>query len=269
MATLAAAIPVATAWASCRRPGAGRRGRTFFAARSSSSSSADDRKALFGRVAPVYDQIMDVFSLGQHRAWKRDCVSWSRAKRGDKVLDLCCGSGDLAFLVSEMVGLHGEVMAVDFSGQQLQTAARRAEQRWKPCYGNIRWIEGDALDLPFEDCDFDAVTMGYGLRNVVDKPKAMEEIFRVLKPGSTASILDINKKSLFLIQSWVVDNLVDICARYGYGLTEEYKYLKHSISEYLTEEELEKLAQDVGFSSAEHHDLAGGLMGNLVATRSS
>ncbi|PNT74735.1 hypothetical protein BRADI_1g21164v3 [Brachypodium distachyon] len=215
MATLAAAIPVATAWASCRRPGAGRRGRTFFAARSSSSSSADDRKALFGRVAPVYDQIMDVFSLGQHRAWKRDCVSW--AKRGDKVLDLCCGSGDLAFLVSEMVGLHGEVMAVDFSGQQLQTAARRAEQRWKPCYGNIRWIEGDALDLPFEDCDFDAVTMGYGLRNVVDKPKAMEEIFRVLKP----------------------------------------------------EEELEKLAQDVGFSSAEHHDLAGGLMGNLVATRSS
>lgn len=168
-----------------------------------------------------------------------------------------------------MVGLHGEVMAVDFSGQQLQTAARRAEQRWKPCYGNIRWIEGDALDLPFEDCDFDAVTMGYGLRNVVDKPKAMEEIFRVLKPGSTASILDINKKSLFLIQSWVVDNLVDICARYGYGLTEEYKYLKHSISEYLTEEELEKLAQDVGFSSAEHHDLAGGLMGNLVATRSS
>ncbi|KAE8814975.1 2-phytyl-1,4-beta-naphthoquinone methyltransferase, chloroplastic [Hordeum vulgare] len=118
----------------------------------------------------------DVLSLGQHRTWKGICVSWSKAKRGDRVLDLCCGSGDLAFLLSQKVDLDGEVMGVDFSGQQLQTAASRHDQRWKACYKNIKWIEGGALDLPFTDRYFDAVTFGYGLHNVVDKPKAMREI---------------------------------------------------------------------------------------------
>ncbi|KAL5216162.1 hypothetical protein ABZP36_007563 [Zizania latifolia] len=176
MAALTAAISSAPA---APNPGARRRG--FSVVRC--SSAADERQALFSRIAPVYDHLNDVLSLGQHRTWKRICVSWSRAKRGDRVLDLCCGSGDLAFLLSQKVGLDGEVMAVDFSSQQLQTAANRQEQRWKPCYKNIKWIEGDALDLPFTDCYFDAVTVGYGLRNVVDKSKAMQEIFRVLKPG--------------------------------------------------------------------------------------
>ncbi|KAI4979718.1 hypothetical protein ZWY2020_016471 [Hordeum vulgare] len=91
----------------------------------------------------------------------------SMAKRGDRVLDLCCGSRDLAFLLSQKVDLDGE---------QLQTAASRQDQRWKACYKNIKWIEGDALDLPFTDRYFDVVTVGYGLHNVVDKPKAMREI---------------------------------------------------------------------------------------------
>uniref|UniRef100_A0A0D3FXR8 2-phytyl-1,4-beta-naphthoquinone methyltransferase, chloroplastic n=1 Tax=Oryza barthii TaxID=65489 RepID=A0A0D3FXR8_9ORYZ len=225
-----------------------------------SSSAADERQALFSRIAPVYDHLNDVLSLGQHRTWKRICVSWSRARRGDRVLDLCCGSGDLAFLLSQKVGLDG---------QQLQTAASRQDQRWKPCYKNIKWIEGDALDLPFTDCYFDAVTVGYGLRNVVDKPKAMREILRVLKPGSRASILDFNKSSsLFTtsLQSWMIDNVVVPLAS-GYGLTEEYKYLKSSILHYLTEKELEELAKEAGFSAAKHYELGGGLMGDLVATR--
>nr|BAJ97836.1 predicted protein [Hordeum vulgare subsp. vulgare] len=233
------------------------------------SSASDERQALFSRIAPVYDHLNDVLSLGQHRTWKRICVSWSKAKRGDRVLDLCCGSGDLAFLLSQKVGLDGQVMGVDFSGQQLQTAASRQDQRWKACYKNIKWIEGDALDLPFTDRYFDAVTVGYGLRNVVDKPKAMREILRVLKPGSRASVLDFNKSSSFFtasLQSWAIDNVVVPLAS-SYGLTEEYKYLKSSISQYLTGEELEKLVKEAGFSSAKHYELGGGLMGNLVATR--
>lgn len=198
-----------------------------------------------------------MLSLGQHRTWKRICVSWSRARTGDRILDLCCGSGDLAFLLSQKVGVDGEVMGVDFSRQQLQTAADRRDQRWKPCYKNIKWIQGDALDLPFTDYYFDAVTVGYGLRNVVDKSKAMREIFRVLKPGSRASILDFNKSSSFFttsFQSLVIDNVVVPLAS-GYGFTEEYKYLKSSISQYLTGEELEKLAKEAGFSAAKHYEL--------------
>ncbi|KAE8790451.1 2-phytyl-1,4-beta-naphthoquinone methyltransferase, chloroplastic [Hordeum vulgare] len=140
------------------------------------------------------------------------CVSWSMAKRGDRVLDLCCGTGDLALLASEKVGLDGQVVAVDFSREQLQAAASRAERQWKPCYSNIRWMEGDALALPFADCSFNAVTMGYGLRNVVDKSKAMiKGIDSRYRQALTAS----HRAPL-------------------YGLAEEYKYLKGSISQYLT-----------------------------------
>lgn len=99
------------------------------------------------------------------------------------MLDLCCGSGDLTFLLSERVGSQGETNGVDFSSEQLSIASSRQRSRWRRCYSNIAWSVGDAVDLRFPDEHFDAITVGYGLRNIVDKPKAMEEIFRVLKPG--------------------------------------------------------------------------------------
>ncbi|KAJ6800048.1 2-phytyl-1,4-beta-naphthoquinone methyltransferase, chloroplastic [Iris pallida] len=228
-----------------------------------------ERQALFSRIAPVYDNLNDLLSLGQHRTWKRMSVSWSGAKKGDRVLDLCCGSGDLAFLLSEKVGPDGEVIALDFSREQLSIASTRQDLFWKACYKNIEWVEGDALNVPFTDCYFDAITMGYGLRNVIDKQKSMQEIFRVLKPGSRVSILDFNKatsSAVSFIQGWAIDNMVVPVASL-YGLSGEYEYLKVSIAEFLTGEELEKLATEVGFSNANHYEIGGGLMGNLVATR--
>lgn len=130
-------------------------------------------------------------------------------------------------------------------------------------------MEGNALDLPFPDGYFDAVTMGYGLRNVIDRDKAAAEIFRVLRPGCKVSILDFNKsKQLFtsLIQEWMIDNVV-VPVAIGYGVAEEYKYLKSSIKEYLTGKELEQLGRMAGFSDVKFYEIAGGLMGNLVATR--
>ncbi|KAI3696495.1 hypothetical protein L1987_79513 [Smallanthus sonchifolius] len=191
------------------------------------------------------------------------------AKLGSNVLDLCCGSGDLAFLLSQKVGLNGQVIGLDFSREQLMVASSRQQSQSKACYRNLKWVQGDALDLPFSDCYFDAITMGYGLRNVIDKFKAMKEVYRVLKPGSKASILDFNKSTdefRTSIQGWMIDNIVVPVAA-GYGLSEEYQYLKSSIQEFLTGEELEHLALKVGFSSAKHFEVGGGLMGNLVATR--
>ncbi|KAL6011481.1 hypothetical protein ACLOJK_001929 [Asimina triloba] len=187
-------------------------------------------------------RLNDLLSLGQHRIWKRMAVSWSGARRGDLVLDVCCGSGDLAFLLSEKVGFEGQVTGLDFSREQLSIAsARQASSFWKACYKNIMWIEGNALDLPFPECSFDAITIGYGLRNVVDKPAAMKE-------------------------EWIIDNVV-VPAASNYGLEKEYAYLKSSIENFLTGDELEKLAKDVGFSKARHYEIGGGLMGTLVATR--
>lgn len=231
--------------------------------------SSNERQALFNRISPVYDNLNDLLSLGQHRIWKRMAVSWSGAKKGDNVLDLCCGSGDLAFLLSEKVGLQGNVTGYDFSRDQLLVASSREDFLMKVCHSNIVWIEGDALDLPFPEACFDAITVGYGLRNLVDKPKAMKEIFKVLKPGSKVSILDFNKSAEPLttsIQEWMIDNVVVPVAS-NYGLAKEYKYLKNSIREFLTGRELEKLALETGFSQAKHYEIGGGLMGNLVATR--
>ncbi|KAI9169526.1 hypothetical protein LWI28_013618 [Acer negundo] len=229
----------------------------------------NERQALFNRIAPVYDNLNDVLSMGQHRIWKRMAVTWSGAKSGDNVLDLCCGSGDLAFLLSEKVWPAGKVTGLDFSEDQLSMASSRQDLLSKVCYRNIEWVEGDALDLPFSDCFFDGITMGYGLRNVVDRRKALQEMFRVLKPGSRISVLDFNKSTQPItatIQEWMINNVVVPVAS-GYGLAEEYEYLNSSIKEFLTGKEQEKLALEVGFSKAKHYEIAGGLMGNLVATR--
>ncbi|OIV93064.1 hypothetical protein TanjilG_20726 [Lupinus angustifolius] len=235
--------------------------------RPKSIRSSNDRQALFSRIAPVYDNLNDLLSLGQHRIWKRMAVSWTGVKMGDRVLDVCCGSGDLSFLLSEKVGSDGKVTGLDFSRDQLLIASSR--QHSKKHFRNIEWVEGDALNLPFDDGWFDAITMGYGLRNVVDKHKAMQEILRVLKAGSSVSILDFNKSNDSLTSSiteWMIDNVVVPVAS-GYGLSEEYKYLKSSIREFLTGKELEKLALKVGFSTARHYEISGGLMGCLVAKR--
>ncbi|ESQ34444.1 hypothetical protein EUTSA_v10008293mg [Eutrema salsugineum] len=233
------------------------------------SSNSNDRQTLFNRIAPVYDNLNDLLSLGQHRIWKNMAVSWSGAKTGDYVLDLCCGSGDLAFLLSERVGSIGKVMGLDFSCEQLAVASSRQNLRARSCYKCIEWIEGDATDLPFDDCKFDAITMGYGLRNVVDRHRAMREMYRVLKPGSRVSILDFNKSNQSVtafMQDWMIDNVVVPVATV-YGLAKEYEYLKYSINGYLTGEELETLALEAGFSSARHYEISGGFMGNLVAVR--
>lgn len=108
-----------------------------FRQRNFSVRFSGDRQALFNRIAPVYDNLNDLLSLGQHRVWKRMAVSWSGAKKGDRVLDLCCGSGDLAFLLSGKVGTDGQVIGLDFSREQLLIALSKQQLSSTPCYKNI------------------------------------------------------------------------------------------------------------------------------------
>ncbi|XP_073104055.1 2-phytyl-1,4-beta-naphthoquinone methyltransferase, chloroplastic isoform X3 [Elaeis guineensis] len=206
-----------------------------------------ERQGLFSRIAPVYDKLNDVLSLGQHLIWKRMSVSWAGSSNKNNAER----KGGIEFWICAV-----EAVIWRFS------CPRKSDLM-------ARWIEGDALDLPFADSCFDAMTVGYGLRNLLDKQRAMKEIFRVLKPGSRVSILDFNKSTSSLItqsQEWMIDNVVVPVAS-NYRLSKEYRYLKASIAEYLTGKELEKLAKEVGFSDAKHYEIAGGLMGNLVATR--
>ncbi len=224
-------------------------------------------KALFDRIAPVYDQLNNWLSLGQHRIWKLMAVKWSNPSPGDLGLDLCCGSGDLAQLLARQVGATGHVTGVDFSVEQLAIARQRASVQFPRL--PLSWVEADALNLPFDDSYFDCATMGYGLRNVTDIPRCLQELHRVLKPGAKAAILDFHRPSqlpLRVFQQWYLQTIVVPTAQ-RFGLTEEYAYINPSLERFPTGSEQVKLANDAGFAAATHYPIAGGMMGILVLTK--
>ncbi len=132
------------------------------------ANSASDIQEIFDCIAPEYDQLNDRLSFGQHRIWKMMTVKWSNPSLGDTALDVCCGSGDLAFMLAQKVGIEGKVVGLDFSSQQLAIAANKQKTRYAKF--PLEWVKGDALALPFRDNYFDCATMGYGLRNVTNIP---------------------------------------------------------------------------------------------------
>jgi len=226
-------------------------------------------QALFDRIAPIYDQLNDWLSLGQHRIWKQMAVKWSNAQPGDTCLDLCCGSGDLAQRLARQVGPTGQVFGADFSKAQLAIAQQRLEA--SSCPNIITWVQADALNLPFSDAQFDAATMGYGLRNVTDIQRSLKELHRVLKPGAKAAILDFHRpanKDFQAFQAWYLNHIVVPLAE-QFGLREEYAYLSPSLEKFPIGSEQVHLAHQAGFASATHYPIAGGTMGVLVVTKGS
>jgi demethylmenaquinone methyltransferase/2-methoxy-6-polyprenyl-1,4-benzoquinol methylase len=233
----------------------------------STSPAASEIQAIFDRIAPVYDQLNNWLSLGQHRIWKLMAVKWSEASPKDVGLDVCCGSGDLAQLLARQVGSSGRVIGVDFSKEQLAIARQRNSSQFSPL--PIQWVEGDALNLPFDDNTFDCATIGYGLRNVTDIPRCLREMHRVLKRGAKAAILDFHRpsqSSMQTFQQWYLQAIVGTTAQ-RFGLTEEYAYISPSLERFPTGTEQVKLAERVGFSQAVHYPIAGGMMGVLVITK--
>lgn len=230
------------------------------------SPNAEDVRTLFNRIAPVYDQLNHRLSFGLHHIWKKMTVKWSQASPGATCLDLCCGSGDLTHLLARQVGPTGTVYGVDFSTDLLAVAQQRA----KTWGGNIEvyWVEADVLDLPFADQTFDAITMGYGLRNVVDIPTCLRQMQRVLKPGAKAAILDFHQPHNLLfehLQRWYLAQIVVPTAA-QFNLEAEYAYLAPSVERFPQGPEQVQLGYEAGFGHAVHYPLLGGMMGVLVLT---
>ena len=222
---------------------------------------------LFDRIAPVYDDLNQTLSFGLHKIWKQMAVDWSGAQPGMNVLDVCCGSGDLALLLARQVGPHGQVTGADFAVEQLAIARQRAEVQGYS--DRTHWIEADALNLPFSVEQFEALTMGYGLRNLIDIPQGLKELQRVLKPGAKAAILDFHQPSSAFtkqFQQWYLDTIV-VPAAERCGLTEEYAYIGPSVERFPIGSEQVALAKKVGFRKAVHYPLLGGMMGVLMAQK--
>ena len=233
-----------------------------------SNYTATDIQAIFNRIAPVYDRLNNDLSLGIHWVWKQMAVSWSGAKSGDTCLDICCGSGDITQLIAKQVGSNGTVIGADFAPAQLANAATKIASIYPPL-DRIKWVEADALDLPFTDNYFDAATMGYGLRNVTDIPRCLAELHRVIKPNSKVAILDFHRPDNNLIrrfQQWYLDAIV-VPKATQLGMTDEYAYLNPSLDRFPTGSEQVKLGLAAGFSHATHYPIASGMMGILVLTR--
>ena len=222
---------------------------------------------LFDRIAPVYDDFNQALSFGLHKIWKQMAVDWSGARPGMNVLDVCCGSGDLALLLARQVGPNGQVTGADFAVEQLAIASQRAATQG---YSHrTHWIEAYALNLPFEADQFEALTMGYGLRNLIDIPQGLKELQRVLKPDAKAAILDFHQPSSAFtkqFQQWYLDTIVVPTAE-RCGLTEEYAYIGPSVERFPIGSEQIVLAKKVGFRKAVHYPLLGGMMGVLVAQK--
>jgi demethylmenaquinone methyltransferase/2-methoxy-6-polyprenyl-1,4-benzoquinol methylase len=232
-------------------------------------TSASHIQALFDRIAPVYDQMNDWLSLGQHRIWKQMTVNWSAPRSGTICLDVCCGSGDLARLLAWQVGKTGQVFGVDFAAAQLAIARQRTSQLIQPF--PITWVQADVLNLPFEANQFDAATMGYGLRNITDILGSLRELHRVLKPGAKIAILDFNRPNnsqTRMFQQWYLDTIVVPVAEY-FDLRDEYAYINPSLERFPTGLKQVDLAKQAGFITATHYVIARGLMGVLVAVKGS
>jgi len=144
----------------------------------SGSLAPNEVRRLFDRIAPVYDVMNRVMTVGLDRSWRRLAVE-AVVQPGDRVLDACCGTGDLA-IAAEREG--GHVTGLDFSPAMLERARRKST--------TIEWVEGDMLALPFEDASFEAATVGFGVRNVVDLERGVAELRRVLRPGGRLAILN-------------------------------------------------------------------------------
>ena len=217
---------------------------------------AKDVQTMFDRIAPVYDVMNRVMTAGLDLRWRR-LTAEAVVRRGDRVLDACCGTGDLA--VAD-VRAGGEVTGLDFSPRMLERARRKSDA--------VKWVEGDMLALPFEDGSFEAATVGFGVRNVVDLEHGLAELARVLVPGGRVGILEITTPTGLLAPFYRLwfDRIVPLLGKVLKG-GEAYSYLPASVRRFPDKEALAGLLRTAGFDGVEYRTFAGGIVALHTGTK--
>ena len=217
-------------------------------------------REVFDSVADRYDLMNDLMSFGIHRLWKRYAINMAGLQPGQQVLDLAGGTGDLTRLVAQRIGPQGHVVLSDINAAML--ANGRARLLDGGITGNVTFARVNAEQLPFRDGTFDLITIAFGLRNVTDKQRALDAMYRALKPGGRLLVLEFSRpagalKPAYDFYSFTV---LPVLGRLIAKDAASYRYLAESIRKHPDQETLRGMLQQAGFEDCDYHNLSGGIV---------
>jgi demethylmenaquinone methyltransferase / 2-methoxy-6-polyprenyl-1,4-benzoquinol methylase len=232
-----------------------------------SEEFASQVRGMFDRIAGVYDLMNSAMTAGLHHQWRERAVERAEVGPGTDALDVCCGTGDLALALRRRIGPDGRVVGCDFSEPMLELARRKSGEQGLP----VEFGWADALELPYGDRSFDAVTVGFGARNLADLERGIAEMARVLRPGGHLVILEItrpNREPLATFYSLWFDRLVPVIGTLA-GDPEAYSYLPDSVRTFPQPEQLAGMLDAAGFEGIRWRLVAGGIVAIHSATRAA
>ena len=216
---------------------------------------------VFRSVAPKYDLMNDLMSLGMHRLWKKLTIQEAALRPGQCVLDVASGTGDLAKAFAKQVGATGKVVMTDINDAMLAVGRDRLIDAG--VLGNIECVQADAEKLPFADNYFDCVTIAFGLRNVTNKDIALRSMYRVLKPGGKLLILEFSHPVQPLLGKIYDLYSFNVIPKLGELVTQDrdsYQYLVESIRMHPKQDVLKAMLEEAGFEDVSYHNMNGGIV---------
>ncbi|MDP4158416.1 MAG: demethylmenaquinone methyltransferase [Bacillota bacterium] len=225
-------------------------------------------KETFNSIAGHYDLMNSLMSIGMDKRWRRIAVRHVGAKSGMNILDVCCGTGQLSMELGTAVGSEGNVTGLDFSQNMLDVAEHSLEHF--PYRDRIRFIQGNAMEIPFPDHSFDGVTVGWGLRNLPDLRQGIREMARVVKPGGKVVSLDMAKPTFpgFKQAYWLYfERLVPLMGKIWAKKSSAYQYLHDSAREFPSQQELVRIFNECGLIKTNYVNLAGGVVAVVIGTK--
>ena len=220
---------------------------------------ADRVRGVFGSVARRYDIMNDVMSAGVHRVWKDAMMDWLAPRTGQRLLDVAGGTGDIAFRFLKRAG-QAQVTVLDLTAEMLEAGKNRAVTERMD--GQLQWVVGDAMALPFEDNFFDVYTISFGIRNVTRPQEALNEAFRVLRPGGRLMVLEFSQIPNDMLQ-WIYDlysfNVIPLMGKIIADDQASYQYLVESIRKFPDQDSFLYMLHKAGFENAKYRNLSMGV----------
>lgn len=214
---------------------------------------------VFEKIYKKYDKMNSIISFKRHKAWRKDVMKRMQVKEGTSSLDVCCGTGDWSIALAEAAGNSGEIIGLDFSENMLSVAEKKRKQLHLQ---QLKFMQGNAMELPFAEDSFDYVTIGFGLRNVPDYQTVLEELYRVVKPGGQVVCLETSQPSMFGFRQLYYlyfRFIMPIIGRLFAKSYQEYAWLHESAKDFPDKKTLKQMFLQAGFSRVQIKSYTGGV----------